>query len=191
MKIKSRWSRFLLMTFGIAIAWSSPTSNAKAALFDFSYSFSTTDTLHFPTGFSSASGQLTATDQGGGIFLATGITGLWNGETITGLLSPLAFLDNDNLLLPSAPKVLDFAGISFLTADNTKVNVFFLPAMPGGANSYVEDSVITGLEFAFGPNFTLTAAVPEPSTWVMMLLGFAGIGFMAYRKKSKSASMAA
>ena len=26
--------------------------------------------------------------------------------------------------------------------------------------------------------------VPEPSTWAMMLLGFAGVGFMAYRRKS-------
>src|SRR5258708_2842345 len=33
--------------------------------------------------------------------------------------------------------------------------------------------------------------VPEPSTWAMMLLGFAGIGFMAYRRKSKPALMAA
>jgi hypothetical protein len=27
------------------------------------------------------------------------------------------------------------------------------------------------------------AATPEPSTWAMMILGFAGIGFMAYRRK--------
>ena len=27
------------------------------------------------------------------------------------------------------------------------------------------------------------AAVPEPSTWAMMLLGFAGVGFAAYRKR--------
>jgi hypothetical protein len=39
--------------------------------------------------------------------------------------------------------------------------------------------------------FQLTSAVPEPSTWAMMLLGFAGIGFMAYRRKSKPALMAA
>jgi hypothetical protein len=26
---------------------------------------------------------------------------------------------------------------------------------------------------------TLTADVPEPSTWAMMILGFAGVGFMA------------
>jgi len=34
-------------------------------------------------------------------------------------------------------------------------------------------------------------AVPEPSTWAMMILGFAGIGFMAYRRKNKLALMAA
>ena len=34
-------------------------------------------------------------------------------------------------------------------------------------------------------------AIPEPSTWAMMILGFAGIGFMAYRRKSKPALMAA
>jgi hypothetical protein len=35
------------------------------------------------------------------------------------------------------------------------------------------------------------SAVPEPSTWAMMLLGFAGIGFMTYRRKSTPALMAA
>jgi PEP-CTERM motif len=31
---------------------------------------------------------------------------------------------------------------------------------------------------------TVTAAVPEPSTWAMMILGFFGVGFLAYRKKT-------
>jgi hypothetical protein len=35
-------------------------------------------------------------------------------------------------------------------------------------------------------NWSLTAAVPEPSTWAMMLLGFAGVGFMAYRRKNSA-----
>ncbi|SHK60541.1 PEP-CTERM protein-sorting domain-containing protein [Bradyrhizobium lablabi] len=35
------------------------------------------------------------------------------------------------------------------------------------------------------------SAVPEPSTWAMLLLGFAGVGFMAYRRKSGAALMAA
>ena len=35
------------------------------------------------------------------------------------------------------------------------------------------------------------AAVPEASTWAMMILGFAGVGFMAYRRKSKPALLTA
>ena len=34
-------------------------------------------------------------------------------------------------------------------------------------------------------------AVPEPSTWAMMILGFCGVGFMAYRRKDKLALSAA
>jgi hypothetical protein len=30
----------------------------------------------------------------------------------------------------------------------------------------------------------VAAAVPEPATWAMMLLGFAGVGFMAYRRRA-------
>jgi hypothetical protein len=38
---------------------------------------------------------------------------------------------------------------------------------------------------------TVNSAVPEPSTWAMMILGFVGLGFMAYRRKAKPALMAA
>ena len=31
------------------------------------------------------------------------------------------------------------------------------------------------------------SSVPEPSTWAMMLLGFAGLGFAAYRQRTKLA----
>jgi len=34
-------------------------------------------------------------------------------------------------------------------------------------------------------------AVPEASTWAMLLLGFTGLGFMAYRRKSELALMTA
>ena len=42
-----------------------------------------------------------------------------------------------------------------------------------------------------GAFLTIAAPVPELSTWAMMIVGFAGIGFMAYRRKSKPALMAA
>jgi PEP-CTERM motif len=44
----------------------------------------------------------------------------------------------------------------------------------------------------WGPNQTavfdlqFSSAVPEPSTWAMMILGFAGVGFMAYRRRTKA-----
>jgi hypothetical protein len=31
----------------------------------------------------------------------------------------------------------------------------------------------------------VSPSVPEPSTWAMLILGFAGVGFMAYRRKSE------
>jgi len=42
-----------------------------------------------------------------------------------------------------------------------------------------------------GFNDPLVAAIPEPSTWAMMILGFAGVGFMAYRKKKSDLALAA
>lgn len=40
--------------------------------------------------------------------------------------------------------------------------------------------------YLFGDTASAVSAVPEPSTWAMMVLGFAGIGFMAYRRKNKA-----
>jgi hypothetical protein len=41
-----------------------------------------------------------------------------------------------------------------------------------------------------GPPAVLAAFIPEPSTWAMMLLGFAGLGFAGYRK-AKSVALVA
>ena len=37
----------------------------------------------------------------------------------------------------------------------------------------------------------VTEAVPEPSTWAMLLLGFAGVGFMAYRRRNQNSALGA
>ena len=48
--------------------------------------------------------------------------------------------------------------------------------------------VTIGSSFAFPfTDLSLTAPVPEPSTWAMMILGFLGVGFMAYRRRKGAA----
>ncbi len=47
----------------------------------------------------------------------------------------------------------------------------------------------------YTPDYTsfdgLMFAAPEPSTWAMMVLGFAGVGFAGYRRTRKAAVVAA
>ena len=41
-----------------------------------------------------------------------------------------------------------------------------------------------------GDFLTLTAAAaPEPSTWAMMILGFAGLGCMAFRRRNQASAL--
>jgi hypothetical protein len=77
------------------------------------------------------------------------------------------------------------------------VGTFTIDANLSNPNSFT----ISNVEFIFGtqPDATLSGtrggfpvgAIPEPSTWAMMLLGFGGVGFMAYRRKSKLALITA
>ena len=46
----------------------------------------------------------------------------------------------------------------------------------------------TALDYVMGG---VTATAPEPSTWAMMILGFAGLGFAGYRKSRKAAAITA
>ena len=65
---------------------------------------------------------------------------------------------------------------------------------PNGLSETVYDAhsgSITGTLAYIDVGPPVTSGVPEPSTWAMMLLGFVGIGFMAFRQKSKPAVMAA
>ena len=91
------------------------------------------------------------------------------------------------------------------TAPSMVNNVLTPGAGPGGTVGYIADfSFGTAYRiYAFGPSteavnsgnldqeLSAVGGVPELSTWGMMILGFAGIGFLAYRRKSKPALMAA
>jgi hypothetical protein len=57
----------------------------------------------------------------------------------------------------------------------------------GGCANDLQDNLASDLTGTFSPQIT---AVPEPSTWAMMILGFAGLGFMAYRRSRKDQGLA-
>jgi hypothetical protein len=62
-----------------------------------------------------------------------------------------------------------------------------ISATPFGTFSHGMDmtgSIGTDMTGGNGPDTPLMPAVPEPSTWIMMVLGFAGLGFMAYRRRN-------
>src|SRR5829696_6689144 len=51
-----------------------------------------------------------------------------------------------------------------------------------GGHSYINFHTV---QFGGGEIRGNIAAVPEPSVWAMMILGFAGIGYMAYRRRKQ------
>jgi len=119
------------------------------------------------------------------------------------------FLTYDNLFWPNgAPPTasdfdgaggfLDIYGLMFTlggstVAPGTVVDLFDNGVSPttgvnyGGFGVAVATSAETLAYVAVG----VTATVPEPSTWAMMILGFAGLGFAGYRQSRKAATVAA
>ncbi len=62
-----------------------------------------------------------------------------------------------------------------------------------GATGNLVTGVVRSDETTWSNNFsvydtqfsvTIASPVPEPTTWAMMILGFTGVGFMAYRRRS-------
>jgi PEP-CTERM motif-containing protein len=56
--------------------------------------------------------------------------------------------------------------------------------MPTGF--FTNDDGSTGTIRYIDGGFAAVSAVPEPSTWAMMLIGFAGIGLVAYRRQRRA-----
>jgi hypothetical protein len=81
-------------------------------------------------------------------------------------------------------------GIEDIIAAGGNRGDFVSPDTSNGTLFISQEDAIDRL--SCGPGCTIgVGSVPEPSTWAMMLLGFAGIGFAAYRRKSKPALIAA
>jgi hypothetical protein len=63
-------------------------------------------------------------------------------------------------------------------------------AGPSGTYVAFEDLIFPSSDFNYFDNaFVFTvAAVPDPSTWAMLVLGFAGLGYMKYRRRKQLAA---
>jgi PEP-CTERM motif len=126
----------------------------------------------------SGSGQITGTLQSDGSVMVTGITGTVDSLSITGLSHPLG---EDQKIFPTGTEVVDGSGLGFTLSNGVTVGIFedSFPVPAGEFKDVI--SAVAPNDNGFGI-FTVTA-VPEPSTWAMMILGFCGLGFMAYRRK--------
>jgi hypothetical protein len=173
--------------------------SANATTFDWSFSG---DASFGITG----SGTLTANEIGGQYVVDT-ISGLVSDSctetpcvpqyhSILGLLTPhqtyasIGDIGGDNVIFPAAASTLDKQGIVFSIGGVGSDPCFSdagcymnLYANPGGFLPY---ELLVSNAGANGVDFVLTAAVPEPFTWAMMMIGFAGIGFMVYRRRSSA-----
>jgi hypothetical protein len=162
----------------------------------------------------SGSGTFTAeTTATPGVYTLIGVSGTANGYTVNTLDT---FASPDQVLYydPSAPPhydpsnafyFVDYNGIAFTGPDNKAFTIaedaFNSSPYPAyrcdGAYCLVgpgtPGDVAGATPLVQLTDFSLVrvGAVPEPSTWAMMILGFAGIGFLTYRRKSKPALLAA
>ena len=79
------------------------------------------------------------------------------------------------------------------TVDANGENFFTVTAINGQLITGISLTAINGATFddvrqvRLG-GFDAVGAIPEPSTWAMMILGFAGVGFIAYRRRSYGAT---
>jgi hypothetical protein len=79
------------------------------------------------------------------------------------------------------------------TTNSTAIKITAQSFTPGAATNGIQEEELDANNTTYHQNdgsgeFVLqVAAVPEPSTWAMMILGFCGVGFMAYRRKNRMA----
>jgi hypothetical protein len=89
---------------------------------------------------------------------------------------PGAFYDIDNIWYSGTTPQIDFSNGVVVLLSNGAADYIYGLCDPGG-------DPCSGYGLTQGdPQGIAVSAVPEPSTWAMLVLGFLGIGVMAYRR---------
>jgi hypothetical protein len=97
------------------------------------------------------------------------------GETI---VSP--FITNVSGILPVVVTFDGSGNMDFTAADPSSTLGFQVLSSSAVAAAFASSAA--DIEVYDPSHWSLTAVVPEPSTWAMMLLGFAGLSFANYRR---------
>jgi choice-of-anchor C domain-containing protein len=147
---------------------------------------------NFPTG-TNGSVDLDGLSPGA---ISQDISGLTAGKTYT-----LTFSLSGNPDGAPATKSLDVSigsvandNFTYTTGANTHSNMMYtlesLTFVAGASNTLSFASQDTASPFGPDIGGVSIEAVPEPSTWAMMVLGFAGLGYAAFRRNSKGRALA-
>ena len=118
---------------------------------------------------------------GGGVFdfSPTGVN-LLQGHTYVAFLSTFGIAGNSGQATVGA---CFNAGCT--TSDPNLGNLVYANVFPDGTTTWSNAFGIYDATFS-----ATVSAVPEPSTWAMMILGFFGVGFLAYRRRNGTAAVA-
>jgi PEP-CTERM motif len=104
--------------------------------------------------------------------------------------SPDGFLTYDGALFAGTPHLSENGLLWVGAVNGADENIFTFNGAYFIVDIFNQANPDNLGNFASVINLTITP-VPEPATWVLMVLGFAGLGFIASRRKSKPALMAA
>jgi PEP-CTERM motif len=94
----------------------------------------------------------------------------------------------DEISQTIATNIGDVYRISFSNQDNGSLSTY-QPVSTNGNTTGIGGNGIDILVYAQAAPPPLN--VPEPSTWAMMMLGFVGLGFVAYRNAKRTSLSAA
>jgi PEP-CTERM motif len=105
-------------------------------------------------------------------------------------VSPTVLPAGDYVIMLTMPRLNNDTQTVSNTSETTSAPVTFETSAFASGSSLAYPTTSGALnDGIFGPNFAFTS-VPEPSTWAMMLLGFASLGFAGYRTAGKGATLA-
>jgi len=172
------------------------TSAAQASLFELNFSGS--DSTGNISGDLFVDATLSSTP---GQYAVNAISGSVTDSALSGgpftVTALSAYAASDNFLFYPTEPFVDFGGLSFTTDTGGDFNL----GLGGGSGAFGYLFNASQLNAAGGANANTAAgstsldtftvsAVPEISTWAMMIFGFLGVGLIAYRRQNGSLRLA-